>query len=120
MNTNFVNGIPRLKEYFKKSKEFGFSFIFGYGNKQIPVEDIKDDKLIINYSGEKKIFPYDLLTDDFGEIFYFLIKGGGGELMLDFNFTKEEKDKFKNQVDAKELAMNDFEDIASEDELEMN
>lgn len=114
-----VKGIEQLKKVFNLSKSKKYNFKLMYGNAMVPVVSIEDENLIINFSGKNKVFPYSYIADDWGEIFAFFISSNSDEVMIDFSFTDEEKEKF-NKPNPEQLAKQDFSDIASEDELELN
>lgn len=117
-----IVGIDNLIEAFKTAKENNFDFFFGYGSRTFDVIDIQDDRLVIKFkSFPEKEMPFNNLTDEWGEIFYFYVKekDGDGEVMVNFDFTPEEKERFSPKMTARELAQQDFEDIASPDEQEL-
>jgi len=119
MKTVDIKGTDKLKMIFLEAKNKNMDFLFGYGDKEFPVKSVEDGHLVITKRGKEEIFPYNYLTDEWGEIFYFLVKKGDAEIMINFDFSDEEKEKFPYRETPEQLAQQDFEDIASPDEQEM-
>jgi hypothetical protein len=99
---------------------------FGYGNKIIGINSINENGLLLDKDiigvTHNKFMPYNYLMDEWGPIWYFTAKVNGEEehLEVQFGFSEEDKKKFHQENTPKELAKQDFEDMASDDELELN
>jgi len=112
-----IKGIPELKRAFEVIKKQKMMFIFGYGTKEFNVKMIDDSGLTLI---DNKFVPYEKFADEWGEIFYFLTKKGNQKLMINFDFTDEEKQQLNQKENPEHLAQQDFEDLTSSDEQELN
>jgi len=115
-----VNGIEQLKRVFQIIKSYDIKVEFSYGSRIVDkdVLEITDDGI----DTEAGLIEYSYLVDDFGEIWYLTYKPGGDDEdapLIHFNFTPEEKQRIEAKLTPEELAAQDFEEYASEDEREM-
>lgn len=117
-------GISELSKIFHhKNIE---KMMFGYGNSERKIVKMNDDGFEINEpirGLSDKFVPFSHLIDnEWGPIWYFSVKinSNPDEMIVDFEFSDEDKSRIKPKATPEILAIKDFEKLTSDDERELN